>query len=316
MNKPGAAAISQDGPLVVVKLGSNSATKITEIDGKKVRVIDSERIGTFVSGVMDLRSQGYRVVVVSSGAVAGGMAIDGLIDRPSDPSVLGELASIGQPRLMDEYNRHLSSYNIALAQILPERESYHNKERREHIFNVRRHNIENGRFVVINENDAVVSAELRFGDNDFVALLEAMGMHADYLLLLTDSPGIMTGDPKTDPNAQLIESVDDVTSELFAINGNGGGIGSAMGSVTKIYASDIARHSGIQSIVASSEHAGDLIGLIEGRVPATRFTVKDDRRYDLDIACAIIDEIAKSADHIDVSGFYAGINEIANQLGL
>jgi glutamate 5-kinase len=279
----------------VVKLGSGS------IAGKMdngVIGIKEDLLKEFVDGVCDLHDAGVDVIVVSSGAVAAGMATLSLTERPTNPQELGYLASVGQPILMELYNELFRMRQKVTAQVMPERDSYHLKDRREHVFGVRARQIRDGVIPIINENDPVVHTELTFGDNDFVATLEAMGMKADFLLLLTDQPGIMTADPRKDPDAKLIERIEDVTPELFASIGSGSDLGSGGGSLSKIYASDIARHSGVHPIIASVEHAGNLVELINGKLPASRFSLKNTKRYDLDIACEILDRIAQEYEQL------------------
>lgn len=305
-------------PRVPVKVGSSSVAGMLD---SGVIGIKEDFLKELVRGICHMQDAGFDPVVISSGAVAAGMAELKLTQRPTDPIELGYLASVGQPLLMELYKELFRMHRKTIAQVMPERESYHDKSRREYMFSIRNRQMEDRIIPIINENDPVVHTELAFGDNDFVAALEAIGIEADYLVLLTDQRGIMTADPRKDPNAQLIEQIDDVTPELFASIGSGSDLGSGGGSLTKIYASDIVRHSGVQPIIASVEHAGNLLGLVDGSVEASRFSLKSKKRYDLDIACDILDCIARewtiTNGHFDVARYYTDIDTIAaNALGL
>lgn len=305
----------KDKGTVVVKVGSGS---IAGINSDGVVDIKEEVLKNLVEGICDLRDSGYKVVAVLSGAVAAGMAELGESERPTDPNELALRAALGQPRLMEMLKEHFRLRTTMVAQVLPERETYHDRDRRQFLIDNTELMLANGIVPVFNENDPVVHTELTFGDNDYVALLEAIGIKADYLLLLTDQQGILTADPKFDHNAQLIECIDEVTPELFAAIGAGSGLGSGGGNITKLSAGDIARHSGVRPIIASVDYVHNLVGLLEGSIPATRFTLRNDVHYDLDIACDLIDKIAQhyeqSDGHFDVAQYFVDIRRIEREL--
>lgn len=306
-------------PLVIVKIGSGSIASPNE---NGVIGVNKDLLAELASGIDQLQKNNYNVIVVTSGAVAAGMAVKELSVRPTDPSELGYLASVGQPVLMDIYSELFGKYGTLIAQVMPERASYHDKTRRDRMFEIRKLQLEANILVFINENDPVVGDELTFGDNDFVAALESIGMDADYLVLLTDQDGILSGDPKANVDVDLIEYIDDVTPELFTKIGAGSGslLGSGGGSLTKIYAADLVRHNGVQPIIANVTNSNNLIGLVEGDIKATRFFVKNSKQYDVDFACEILDRIAQSyqnaSEFFDVAKYCDDIDNIAKNIGI
>ncbi len=295
-----------------MKIGSSS---ITTRNSDGIVDVNLELIEKLARGIDDLIRHGFEVIVVASGAVAAGMHHDGLVDRPSDPFVLGELASVGQPILMKLISEEFSKYSRTIAQVLPERASYNDEIRRKRMFEIRRRQLDKGRIVFINENDPVVGDELTFGDNDFVAALESIGMKAKYIIMFTDQNGIYNGDPASGKSAELLEHIQEVNHDLFAAIGAGNDLGSGGGSQSKIYAADVARHSGVTPIVANAMYIDETIKLINGQIKSTRFSLVHDTHFDLNYACHILEKIAEpysqGSKTIDVSNYYRDIESIA-----
>ena len=171
---------------VVAKIGTSS---ITDGAGQ----IDVGAIDKLTSELAGVRQAGHEVLLVSSGAVAAGVAALGFGDRPTDVLTLQAVAAVGQTRLMRVYNDHLADLGLVGAQVLLDPRDFVDRSQYLHARNTMNRLIELGCIPVINENDAVASDELRYGDNDRIAALVAHSVNADVLVLLTDLDGLYRG---------------------------------------------------------------------------------------------------------------------------
>ena len=185
---------------VVAKVGTSSLTN-------RVGVIDVAAIEKLCDEVAQLRVDGHDVVVVSSGAVSAGVAALGLTERPTDLPTLQALAAAGQSRLMRTYDDILATHGLVAAQVLLVPHDFVERRQYLHARQTLVRLLELGGVPVVNENDAIADDEIRFGDNDRLAALVAHLVNADLLVLLTDTPGVLTADPRLDANASLIEEV-------------------------------------------------------------------------------------------------------------
>lgn len=243
---------------VVAKIGTSS---ITDARGAiKVEMVDS-----LCRQVAQLRDAGHEVLVVTSGAVAGGVAALGLAARPSDTATLQALAAAGQSRLMGHYNTGLDRFGLIGAQVLLVPNDFIDRSQYLHARQTMLRLLELGCVPVINENDAIASDEIRFGDNDRIAALVAHSVNADLLVLLTDTAGLYTADPQTDPSATLVEhvSVDDALMTVRAgttVSGVGSG-----GMASKLAAARIASWSGVRSVIAAANRPQVLRDAVEGK---------------------------------------------------
>ena len=186
---------------VVVKIGTSSVT--TESGA-----IRNEAIASLCAQVAGLRNAGHEVLVVSSGAVAGGVAALGMTQRPTDTLTLQAISAVGQSQLMQRYNDMLGQHGLVGAQVLLVPHDFIDRNQYLHARDTLERLLDLGCVPVINENDAIASDEIRFGDNDRIASLVAHSVSADLLVLLTDIAGLYTDDPTKHPDAQLIEIVD------------------------------------------------------------------------------------------------------------
>lgn len=240
--------------LVVVKVGSSSLRRAG--DGR----LDRGRLAALADEVASLRAEGVPVVVVSSGAVSAGMGVLGLDARPDDLPTLQAAAAVGQGELAHAWQAELSRHGLAAAQILLNQDDVVHRHRFLTGRTTLRRLLELGAVPVINENDAVATEELVYGDNDHLAAVVATMLHADLLLLLSDVPGLLTADPTTSPGAELVSRVDDpATLDHAAIGGSSSGVGSG-GMRTKVEAASVAVRAGCHAIVADAR--------VEGIVPA------------------------------------------------
>ena len=185
---------------VVAKIGTSS---LTDARG----VIEVGVIDAVCDQLAALRAAGHEVILVSSGAVSAGVAALGLAQRPSDVPTLQAISAAGQSRLMETYNRSLGRHGLVAAQVLLVPHDFVDRRQYLHARQTLVRLLELGCVPIVNENDAIASDEIRYGDNDRIATLVAHNVGADLLVLLTDTPGLYTSDPRTDPSATLVSEV-------------------------------------------------------------------------------------------------------------
>ena len=176
---------------VVVKLGTSS---LTDEHG----VIDHSALAKAAAEIAAVRSNGHQVVLVSSGAVASGLPALGLgaEDRPADPRTLQAISAIGQVRLMQSWNEHFAGHGLVAGQVLLAPQDFMLRSQYLHARSTLERLLELSVVPVVNENDAVATDEIRFGDNDRLAALVAHLVRADALVLLSDVDGLYDGDPR------------------------------------------------------------------------------------------------------------------------
>jgi glutamate 5-kinase len=227
----------------VVKVGSALLTD----DG---RGLNAGIIATLVEQLVQLRGRGCEVVLVSSGAVAAGIVRLGWNARPQLLHKLQAAAAVGQSILVQHYENAFKQHGIATAQILLVHDDVTARDRYLNARGTLNTLLELGVVPVVNENDTVVTEEIRFGDNDTLAALVANLIDADALLLLTDQQGMYREDPRRNPGAELLQSCDVHDPGLDAMAGEGGVLGRG-GMVTKLRAARLAARSGTETIIAS-----------------------------------------------------------------
>jgi glutamate 5-kinase len=249
---------------LVAKIGSSS---LTDERG----VIDTAVIARICDQLATLRAAGHEVVLVSSGAVAAGVAALGLAARPGDTRTLQALAAAGQSRLMEQYNRALHEHGLVAAQVLLVPNDF--VDRRQYLFarSTLTRLLELGCVPIVNENDAIASHEIRFGDNDRIAALVAHNINAELLVLLTDLAGLYTADPRHDRSARLIEEVragDPLLDVAATAPGSARGSG---GMASKLSAARMASWSGVRAVVAAAARPDVLVDVVAGRAVGTTF---------------------------------------------
>ncbi len=234
---------------IVVKVGSSSLTSgAGHLDTRKLNAIAVALSHTILSGA--------RVVLVSSGAVAAGFGPLGFVTRPDDASTRQAAAAVGQGILMAQYEAAFAHFGVRVGQVLMtafdtiRSSHYHNVQR------TLRRMLELGVVPIVNENDTLVTSEVRFGDNDRLSALVANIVRADALVLLTDVDGLYTA-PPSEPGAHRISFVPDVVAELdgIKVGESTSGVGTG-GMVTKLEAARIAAVSGIPCVLTSAADAG------------------------------------------------------------
>lgn len=230
---------------IVIKIGSSSLT------GKAGEQLDPSTVDLLVDSVAQLTKSGKEVLIVSSGAIATGLAPLGLTKRPSDLATQQAAAAVGQGLLIHRYTESFARYQITASQVLLtiddviRRSHYHNAQRT--LLKLISLNV----VPVINENDSVGTQEIRFGDNDRIAALVSHLVSADLLILITDVDALYDRNPQL-PDAQKISDVSDLHAiSDAAISGVGAsGIGSG-GMLTKVEAARIATGAGIGTVLTS-----------------------------------------------------------------
>ena len=246
---------------VVVKVGSALVTN----DG---RGLDIEAIERWATQIAELQKLGKEVILVSSGAIAEGVLRLGWEKRPSHVYELQAAAAVGQMGLVEAYERHFRAHSIGTAQVLL---THQNLTDREQYLNARmtiRELLRLKVVPVINENDTVVTSEIKVGDNDTLGALVTNLVEADVLVILTDQRGLYTADPRSNPDAEFVAVATAGDPSLEKMAGGAASSLSKGGMITKILAAKRAARSGAATIIASGrEHdvltrlaAGEMIG--------------------------------------------------------
>ncbi|SNZ14872.1 glutamate 5-kinase [Natronoarchaeum philippinense] len=237
-----ARRLAADAELVVVKAGTNS---LTDDESN----LDDEKVDKLVEDVMDLRRQGKKVLLVSSGAVGAGKGLLDLADETVEQSQA--LSTVGQSQLMHRYTESFDRFDQTVAQILLTENDLDDPDRFTNFTNTVEALFEWGIVPILNENDAVATEELRIGDNDMISSSVAIGIDADLLVTLTDVGGVYTGNPKHDASAERIEAVGSnygAVQELVSDSSSDefGGI------QTKVSGARSASEHGIPAVIAKS----------------------------------------------------------------
>ncbi|MCM2419368.1 MULTISPECIES: glutamate 5-kinase [Streptomyces] len=247
---------------VVVKVGSSSLT--TASGG-----LDADRVDALVDVLATARENGPKeIVLVSSGAIAAGLAPLGLDKRPRDLARQQAAASVGQGLLVARYTASFSRYGIRVGQVLLTSDDISRRAHYRNAYRTLDQLLVMGAVPVVNENDTVATDEIRFGDNDRLASLVAHLVRADLLVLLSDVDGLYDGDPRS-PGATRIDEVSGPADLEGVTIGSAGkaGVGTG-GMVTKVEAARIAAAAGIPVVLTSASHAADALA---GRVTGTLF---------------------------------------------
>jgi len=256
---------------IVAKIGTSS---ITDASG----AIDQSMVQSLCEQVASLRQAGHEVIVVSSGAVAGGVAALGMTERPSDTLTLQALSAVGQSRLMSVYNAALEARGLVGAQVLLVPNDFVDRNQYLHARETLLRLLSLGCVPIINENDAIASDEIRYGDNDRIAALVAHSVSADVLVLLTDIDGLYTSDPQRDDSATLVERVE-ADDELLSVRaGVSAGERGSGGMASKLAAARIASWSGVRTVIARARREQVLVDAVnESSSVGTTFTAHDRR---------------------------------------
>ncbi len=245
------------GAAVVVKVGSSSLARPTG-------GIDDVAITRTAAQISALANAGYRPVLVSSGAVAAGLPALGITERPTDIEGLQVAAAVGQSRLMERYTRAFDGHGLLVGQVLLTRDVLGNRNQYLHARSALASMVGRGVVPVVNENDTVAVDELRLGDNDRLAAIVGHLVGAGLLVILTDTEGLFSADPRMG-GAELLTEVrhnDDILDELYRSGGRGA-LGSG-GVATKIAAARMAAWSGIPTVIAMAADGDAVVRAVAG----------------------------------------------------
>ena len=271
---------------IVVKVGSSLVTN-------HGTGLDAAAIAAWAQQIARLREQGCETVLVSSGAIAEGMQRLGWKQRPSAVHEQQAAAAVGQMGLVQMYESSFNSHGLRAAQVLLTHADLADRERYLNARTTLRTLLKLGAIPVINENDTVVTEEIRFGDNDTLAALVANLIEADALIILTDQEGLYSADPRKHADARLMHVAQADDPELVRIAGGAGSNIGRGGMLTKVLAAKRAARSGAHTVIASGNTPDILPRLLRGEVIGTLFT-----------ATALPLDARKQwlADHLQVSG--------------
>ncbi len=251
---------------IVVKIGSNTLAKE---DGTQ----NTEFMENFAQQCSDLIKQGKQIILVSSGAqVAGVSTVNGWA-RKKDVHYRQALCSIGQVELMHQWRKAFQKENLHIGQLLLTKDDFENEHRSLNIRNTLFTLVDEGVVPIINENDSVSFDEIKIGDNDNLSALTAILWSADTLILFSDIDGIYTDNPKTNPQAKLVDkvsSIKELRKNIVIGEANSFGTG---GIETKIQAAEKVTEYGIEMILANGSRENALIALLDENSKGTLFSV-------------------------------------------
>ena len=251
---------------IVVKVGTSTLTHATG-------ALNLRRIGALVRVLSDFKNAGKEMVLVSSGAVSAGVAKVGAA-RPSTIAEKQAMAAIGQSELMRLYDQLFSLYGHTVAQILLTRDVLDNPIRRDLAENTFESLLSMGCIPIVNENDPVSTDELtKFGGNDILSAYVARVCRADVLINLSDVDGLYDSDPRDNPDARLIDRVEDLDALTAGIGGAGSERGTG-GMVAKLQAAKLVTEQGIPMFILNGHDPEILYTLLDGGHVGTYFTAK------------------------------------------
>jgi glutamate 5-kinase len=256
-----------DARTLVIKVGSGIVTS-------GGRGLDVEAIARLAAQIAQLRALGRRCVLVSSGAIAAGVQRLGWTRRPHAMNELQAAAAIGQMGLAQCYESCFREHGVATAQVLLTHADLADRKRYLNARSTLRTLLALGVLPVINENDTVVTDEIRFGDNDTLGALVANLLEADALVILTDQPGLFDADPRRNREARLIEEAIAGEARLEALAGGTGSMLAHGGMLTKVLAAKRAARSGAHSVIASGSEPDVLLRLVRGERLGTLLTAR------------------------------------------
>ena len=260
----------KDKKRIVIKIGSSSLThsETGRLNLRKLEVLARE--------LSDLRNQGKDVILVSSGAIATGVAALGMQEKPTELKGKQACAAVGQARLMMIYQKLFSEYNQLSAQILMTKNTMVNNVNRKNAQNTFDELLSLGVIPIVNENDSISTYELqnleKFGDNDTLSAMVAALVRADLLILLSDIDGLFTDDPNTNPDAKFIDVVENLDDNLLNMGkGTSGSKVGTGGMATKLTAAQIASAAGVDMVIANGADFHIIHKITEGRKYGTLF---------------------------------------------
>lgn len=250
---------------IVIKIGSNTLAKA---DG----TINVDFMASFAEQCTNLIKQGKQIILVSSGAQVAGVSTTEEWARKKDVHYRQALCAIGQVELMHQWRKAFQKQELHIGQLLLTKDDFENEHRSLNIRNTLFTLVDEGVVPIINENDSVSFDEIKIGDNDNLSALTAILWSADLLILFSDIDGVYSDNPKTNPNAKLIETVESIPELRKSIKiGETNAFGTG-GMETKIQAAEKVTEYGIEMLLANGGKENALTGLLDESSKATLFT--------------------------------------------
>ncbi len=253
-----------DKNTVVIKVGTSTLTH----NGGGINIRRFEKLTKVLS---DIKNQGKKIILVSSGAISTGMSKMGISKRPDCTRDKQALASIGQCELMSYYSRLFGEYNHKVAQILLTKDVVSDKVRYENAAATFERLLALGVIPIVNENDTISTEQIEFGDNDTLSATVARLSKAGLLIILSDIDGLYDSDPRKNENARLIETVEKIDEKIESIAGGAGTSRGTGGMITKIHAAKDATKEGIDVVIANGENPEILYDILDGTAKCTLF---------------------------------------------
>jgi glutamate 5-kinase len=254
----------KDKKKIVIKVG----TSLITYDNGKVNL---QRMEKLVMVLADLHNSGKEVILVSSGAIGIGVGMIGLQRKPDDLVTKQALAAIGQVGLIRIYQKFFDEYNKTVAQILLTRDGIENSLRRKNARNTLQKLLEMGIIPVVNENDTVITDEIEFGDNDTLSAAVATLVHADLLLILTNTDGVFTADPNIYHWARKVNKVLKASDDLKNVDLQGGSKMGSGGMASKIAAAELCREHNVDVVIADGNNPTTILDVLAGKELGTFF---------------------------------------------
>lgn len=271
----------KDKKRIIVKIGSSSITH------PETGALNLTKLEILVRELCDLKNTGKEVILVSSGAIAVGRQAIGFHHRPKNVAEKQACAAIGQAQLMMIYQKLFSEYGHRAAQVLMTKNTMINDLSRKNAENTFEELLLLGAIPIVNENDTVSTYEIEFGDNDTLSAVVTALVHGDLLLLLSDIDGLYTDDPRKNPEAVFIETVEQLDEQLMNMGkGSSSDVGTG-GMATKLSAARIATSAGADMIIANGEDFHVVHKIIQGSNIGTLF--KAHRKEDFDLVDMLSD---------------------------
>ncbi|NER06365.1 MAG: glutamate 5-kinase [Okeania sp. SIO3C4] len=252
---------------IVIKIGTSSLTRSESGN------LALSTIASLIETIINLRSQGHRIVLVSSGAVGVGCDRLGLTEKPRNIAMKQAVAAVGQGRLMRVYEDLFTSLRQTIAQILLTRSELSRRSSYVNAYNTFQQLLRLGVVPIVNENDTTAVEELKFGDNDTLSALVAGLVEADWLFILTDVDKLYSADPRNNPDAlpiTLVERIEQLEEFQVQTGDSVSGRGTG-GMITKIEAAKIATAAGVRTVITDGQIPGNIPKILNGESIGTQF---------------------------------------------
>ena len=298
--------VLKDKQRIVIKVGTSTITH------EETGNINLEMLEKFVRILTNLRNKGKEVIVVSSGAIGIGRHVLGLEYKPTENALRQACAAIGQGRLMMMYEKLFNEYSQLTAQVLLTKESITNDECRQNAKNAFNELLRLSVVPIVNENDAISVDELaygNFGDNDTMSAYVAKLVGADLLILLSDIEGLYTDDPKKNPYARFVHTVNRIDDELVSMGKGTGSEHGTGGMTTKIKAAKIATKAGADMVIANGNNIYTINDIMAGKKVGTLFLAKQNQHDGENELAPEREQFRRQAKRMKKEGIKGGMND-------